>query len=715
MKDRDRPWVLGIGSSHNGAACLLRGDEIVVAVQEERLVRQKRANLPASCASLAVEYCFDYAGIGPSDLSAIGVCTRAGGGPFDDVSLNPRLRIAANRTPVLTICHHLGHAVAALATSGFDSASVLVIDGTGSPWPTLSDEERAAVVAAQHRRHAAEDESVCEVVSFYSASNFELRPIEKHVALRQRDTPRVGMAPFFSIGRLFEHVGAQIFGSRLEGPGKVMGLAPYGRPTIPIDAFFDIVDDEIVFRPDVPNRFRHNDRWPQREQEYADLAASAQLAFEHALLWFARRLRARGTSTRLCYAGGVALNSVANERLVREAGFDGVYIMPAAEDSGTAIGAAYNALWRLTPTRRGRRLVHDNIGRAYSRAEVDAAVCRHPVLRVQRHHSVFERTAELLAAGSIVAWFQGGSELGPRALGQRSILADPRRADMKDKLNARVKFREGFRPYAPAVLAEHVDEWFDCGGLMDSPFMLRVLPLRESRRGCIPAVVHVDGTGRVQTVSARNAPRFHALLTAFHERTGVPVLLNTSLNTAGEPIVETPDEALWTLQFTALDACVVEDDIVIKPPDWESPLHLIPQLAPVWIANEHRVRAGRLRAIRPRSQRGIVSSASEGQALLFGDRADAHGDDYVRITVKGRYGRVVHAGGPEILPVLRAIDGRRTGWDLLDRLNRRAPGYGEAALLGLLRQLASRGIVTLLDPRRSSRNVRHKQREYASG
>ncbi len=238
MRDAARPWVLGIGSSHNGAVCLLRGDEIVVAVQEERLVRSKRATHPAGESSLAVRYCFDYAGIKSTDLSCIGVCNLTGADAADDVYLNGQLRPSANGTPVVTLSHHFGHAVGAFATSGFESAAVLVVDGAGSPWTHLGPGELETVIADQARRFDPGDSSVWETISMYSARGPVVESIEKHVARRRPwSGDRTGMWPFFSPGSPFLCVGRQVFGQSLDSPGKGIGLAPYGRPTIPCQAF----------------------------------------------------------------------------------------------------------------------------------------------------------------------------------------------------------------------------------------------------------------------------------------------------------------------------------------------------------------------------------------------------------------------------------------------------------------------------------------------
>jgi carbamoyltransferase len=261
----------------------------------------------------------------------------------------------------------------------------------------------------------------------------------------------------------------------------------------------------------------------------------------------------------------VALNSVANERIIRESGFRNVYIMPAAEDSGTAIGAAYHGLWQLTRHNSQRRILHDSPGRTYSPADISAALDQAADVSVVSSTNVISDAVQLLCDGKIIGWFDGGSELGPRALGQRSILCDPRRSDAKETLNRRVKMREAFRPFAPAVLLEEAANWFEFGDTtLESPFMLRVCEVKRERRAEVPAVVHVDGTGRLQTLTRENNGRFYELVKEFYEKTGVPILLNTSFNRMGQPIIETPADAIACLLNTGLDCCVFEDRIVTK-------------------------------------------------------------------------------------------------------------------------------------------------------
>jgi len=554
------PWILGISASHNGSACLLKGDRIVVAIQEERLSRFKRHRIYGAKASRAVAYCLNYARIDPSELSLIVLCIQ--GRKRDEVhnlKLEPFLNVLTNKIPIITIPHHYGHALSVFATSGFAESAVLIVDGTGSPVSDFMAEELQVM-----NGNKAPDS--WETISLYYTSGTTVVPLEKHVVERgawlvMHDGE---MPSFGSLGGMFSAAAEQIFGEASEA-GKVMGLAPYGAADFPGSDFFDVVNGRLNFKDTVPLKFRHNERWPNRACEYEALAGSVQAALEVALLYLVQQIRELCSSENLCYAGGVALNSVANERIIRESGFKNVYIMPAAEDSGTSIGAAYYGLWQLTQHNSQRAILHDAPGRSYSLADVSAALDARDDVHVVCPTDVLSDAVELLCDGKIIGWFDGGSELGPRALGQRSILCDPRRPDAKETLNRRVKMREAFRPFAPAVLLDEAANWFDFGDTTpESPFMLRVVPVNGQRKDEVPAIVHVDGTGRVQTLTRPNNGRFYELVKQFHEKTGVPILLNTSFNRMGQPISETPADAIECLVNTGLDCCVFEDRIVFK-------------------------------------------------------------------------------------------------------------------------------------------------------
>jgi carbamoyltransferase len=659
MRSRDRaqrPWILGLSLSHNGAACLLHGSEIIVAVQEERLTRRKRARIAPERRSLAVQYCLDAAQLTPGDLAAIGVCSQlALGNARQDVLLRDQLEIAKHGTPVITLSHHAGHAVHAFAGSGFSEAAVLVVDGLGSPPSDLSAGDRDAATFGPR-------ESGWESISLYRAQGREIHALEKHLVERGewlRPRPH-GMPHFRSLGGMYSAAAQQIFGDEMEA-GKVMGLAPYGSPEFAVSDFFEIVNGAFLFKDSVPERFARDIRWPEDRQGCENLAASVQQALEHAVLHLAKRAAALTGSRNLCYAGGVALNVTTNERLHRESDFRDIHIPAAAEDSGPAIGAAYWALWSLGGAHAPQRVRRDASGRSYPAAEADAALQSVPGLRLARSgDAVLHEAAQRLAAGEIAGWFEGGSELGPRALGQRSILADPRDAGTKDRLNSKVKSREAFRPFAPVVLAEHAADWFDVASGAESEFMLRAWPVKTELRSKVPAIVHVDGTGRAQTVAAEVNPRFHRLLSEFYARSGVPMLVNTSFNVRGEPIVETPEDALWCFLMTGIDFCVVEDRLFVK--------------------GEGRAA---LTAYRPRIVAEMLKPS--GPALIC--------------RVLTRWGAREIQLSPAVAPLLALMDGRRNMRDIAQELQR-ATGetLPDAGIVDLIVYLRRARVVELLAP-----------------
>ncbi len=559
MSGDKQPWVLGISASHNGSACLLRGDEIVVAIQEERLSRLKRHRIFGAGPSLAIDYCLNYARLNPCELDLVVLSVQGEArNELHDVRRDPALNLVTHAIPTLTMPHHLGHAFSAFATSGFKEAAILVVDGTGSPVQDFTSQEQQLV--------NGNFADAWETISLYSASGTSILPLEKHVAERGEwlDMRHAGMPTFGSLGGMFSAVAQQIFGNPMDA-GKVMGLAPYGEPNIPASDFFDISNGQFHFKNNVPQNFPDDERWPHHAREYDNLASSVQSALDVAIMYLVEHLYGLTRSDNLCYAGGVALNSVTNERIIRECGFSNVYIIPPAEDSGVAIGAAYYGLWQLTGCNSQRRLTDDAFGKTYTPREVSSALDRTPNIKVVSSSNVIADAADLLCDGKIVGWFDGGSELGPRALGHRSILCDPRRIDAKEILNTRVKKRESFRPFAPAVLLGEATNWFEFGNSpFESPFMLRVCEVKDEQRNKVPAIVHVDGTGRLQTVDRHANPRFYDLIHRFCEKTGVPILLNTSFNIMGEPIIETPNDALQCLLNTGLDCCVFEEAIVFE-------------------------------------------------------------------------------------------------------------------------------------------------------
>jgi carbamoyltransferase len=531
-----------------------------------------------------------------SDLVLIVVCVQGcAKNCVQDASLHTQLQSQRDDVEIIYVPHHLCHAISTYATSGFSSSDILVIDGVGSPKVDLLETERQLAPAGKN---------YWESLSCYQARGKHIEPLIKHMRQfseitaatklsgikavlkaaslnflsRTGQTNELDSTPLpdtslqisiGSLGSMFEAASWIIFGERLQA-GKVMGLAAYGKASIPIDEFLTWHDGQISYTKRFMSRFSGYSKWPEQVSEYQDLASSVQRALEYATLKQIAFLRERTQGNNLCYAGGVALNTLLNERIIRESGYQQVYIVPAAEDSGTAIGAAYYGLMQLGGGFSTSRLTTDRLGHHYSQDEVTESLSQLPGLRrlsaanQTEQLGLLDNVVQRLCAGEVGGWFQGGAELGPRALGQRSLLCDARSPSARDYLNNHVKHRESFRPFAPIVLQEYAAEWFDFGDTQaSSPFMLRVADVLPHARETIPAVIHVDGTARVQTVSPENGLLYH-LLQTFYQATGVPVLLNTSLNVAGEPIVETPEDAWRCLQTTPLTFCMIEKTLLVK-------------------------------------------------------------------------------------------------------------------------------------------------------
>lgn len=553
--DTSRPrgprWTLGVAGSHNGAAALYRDDELVCAIQEERLTRNKREVLRLDRPSQAVAAVLADQGITAGDLDLVVKAPLT----LDEASASAVLAPC----PHLTLSHHRAHALSAYACSGFEDTLALVVDGLGSSGRDLPPDELAV---ARGEADAAIPGELREAVSVYRIARGELTPLDKVLARTgyaagQSPTP---LGPFSTLGLMYQQVARLSFGS-WDAAGKVMGLAPHGRPIFSTDEFLELRDDgRIEFKDDlfgigglIAAEHPQIRPYPADRATHEGLAASVQSALEQGLMHLVRHARGLSGAPRLVCAGGVFLNSVANELILRSGLFSEVFVVPFAEDSGCAVGAAFAGVRRLLGPRVGRRLEADSLGPLPR--DLDAA------LRLATSHCARISTGPiaalvpLLASGGVIGFVSGRSELGPRALGHRSILCDPR-TDVRDSLNRR-KGREAFRPFAPAVLAEDAANWFEVGQAPASPFMLRVVPVRAERRELVPAIAHVDGTARLQTVTERSP--LHPLLLAWRAATSCPMLLNTSFNRAGEPIVETFTDAVRSALAMGLDALWLDD------------------------------------------------------------------------------------------------------------------------------------------------------------
>jgi carbamoyltransferase len=534
--------VLGVNAVfHDPAAALVVDGRIVAAAEEERFSRRKhgKAAVPFSTWELpeqAIAWCLARAGLRPDELDAIAYSYDPALAPaVDDVTAGeweglrtlyvrraPRFLASLGLDPerVRFVGHHVAHAASAHLAAPWPSSAVLVVDGRGEAASHLAGHARAdgslEVLAAQRLPH--------------------------------------------SLGLLYEDLTEHLGFRRSSDEYKVMAMASYGAPRFR-DALRELVSadgaggyateplDWAAFAP----RLRAGEDWTPA---HADLARSVQERLEEVLLDLARWLHARTGEPCLTMAGGVALNCVANTRIWREGPFDAVWVQPASGDSGTALGAALRVARDLGD--RVLAMAGADLGRSWSEDELEAWLIRARV-PYERPPDVAEAIADVLAADGVVAWFQGASEYGPRALGRRSLLADPRSAANLERLND-VKGREQFRPVAPMVLDERAAALFD--GPLPSPYMLFTHRVRDAWRERIPAVVHVDGTARIQTVSAARDPLTAAMLRAFERRTGVPVVVNTSLNTAGRPMVDDPRDALECFGSAPIDALALGPFVV---------------------------------------------------------------------------------------------------------------------------------------------------------
>jgi carbamoyltransferase len=587
-----KPFIIGVSAFyHDSAACLLRDGDIVAAAQEERFTRKKGDD---SFPSKAVEYCLSEGGATLDDIEAVvfydkpllkferiletylAVAPKGFGsflkaGPLwlkEKLYTDRSIRDGLGDFPgkVLYAEHHESHAASAFFPSPFDEAAILTIDGVGE-WATAS-------------------------IGHGKGSSIEL--------LRELHWPD-------SLGLLYSaftyHTGFKVN----SGEYKVMGLAPYGEPKY-VQAIYDHLLD---LRDD--GSFRLNQKYfnylsgltmtsdafsevfggPPRvpesplTQREMDLARSVQEVCEEIVLRMVKTAQRETGSNSLCLAGGVALNAVANGRVLRESSFENVWVQPAAGDAGGALGAALLAWHRYYEKPRAPRqcdsmngaLLGPSFGDDEIESQLDSVGAVYERIDPQ---TIAARTAELIAGENVVGWFQGRMEYGPRALGARSIVADPRNPRMQSLINLKIKFREGFRPFAPSVLEDRAKEYFELKG--ESPYMLIVAPVKKERRlpieaigekwgiellnqprSDIPAVTHLDYSARIQTVSETRTPLYHSMIAEFDRLTGCPLVVNTSFNVRGEPIVCTPLDAWRCFMRTHLEYLVIGSFVLAKP------------------------------------------------------------------------------------------------------------------------------------------------------
>ncbi|MGM0594494.1 MAG: carbamoyltransferase family protein [Pseudomonadota bacterium] len=563
--------ILGYsGLFHDSSVALLDDGRLLFATEEEKVRRAKNELTPFPHG--AAQRLLSGAGIELGDIDAIAVnfsagaranrgylphlwaCLRQRNPDLNIISTALALSTSHTRTamghwlkgpipPLHPVRHHLAHLASTFLYSPFEEAAVAVIDGMGE----------------------------LDCTTTYRCAG---RRIQRLSAMT---------LPTDSLGIVYMMATRHLGYRQASDEYKVMGLAPFGEPDPHFRRFFReliVLEDEGRYRVDprlagTPTRNGH--QFPEAVAKrlggqhrggpegftdaHRSFAFELQRRIEEAVLHVVRHLRKASGCKQLCLAGGVALNSVVNGRLKAEADFDEIFIPPAPHDAGTSLGAAAYLHYYENGGARPEPLADAYLGESFSNEQIEAELrrCRLPVRRIP---DPAREAARRLADGQVIGWFQGATEFGPRALGNRSILADPRTPAMRDRVNSRIKEREGYRPFAPSVLEEAAEAYFP--GLGASPYMLFIVPASDRARREIPAAVHVDGTSRPQAVSAQANPRYHRLISRFAEETGVPAVLNTSFNVAGEPIVNTPADAIRCFFGSGLDALVMGEYLLEK-------------------------------------------------------------------------------------------------------------------------------------------------------
>lgn len=705
MSKRKPIYVLGTALSHDGSACLLKDGRIAFAIEKERITRKKH---DGHNDTEAINYCLEAEGIKFTDLDLVVQSGQFGleeYGQFDYGRYGKRLTNVYPEVPVAFVSHHLAHAYNAIGLAPMDQMAIMIIDGVGDTISRCIDlEDNRFIKEIQSEVHHL----YYETVSFYLYENNKIKTIFKDFShiVNGFHIPMFPNTLQHSIGNMYEAGGRYCIGE-WNVAGKLMGLAPYGRPGIYNDNLFEFKDGKVRINYNCLKQFKRPVRGygdlKADFQHYADIAYWVQKETEKTILYLSNSLYNLTKSENLCYSGGVALNAVANAKILNNTEFKNLYLTPAAGDNGLAIGCAYYGWLEVLKQQRvphdgssafSKIYTHEEIESAFKKftkvnpdtkslittvledalpnsylekssessfkcqlvikdltiytliVDTDTCVCLpkaatnpdaiiysdsktllsflmgtssldsavnsgklivtdakvgfqhnpeianqvylkltryfdlyrvggflfstlHQPLQIQCHHEdkLISEVADILAQGKVVGWFQGKSEFGPRALGNRSILADPRRPDVQNFINSRVKFREDFRPFAPAVVLEEVSEYFEYEG--ESPYMIMVAQVKEKWLGKLPGVTHKDNSARIQTVTSESNLKFYSLLKKFKSLTGIPMLLNTSFNRKGMPIIESPAQALQFFFECDLDALVVENYILYKDQNLE--------------------------------------------------------------------------------------------------------------------------------------------------
>jgi carbamoyltransferase len=557
-------YVLGTGLSHDGSSCLLKDGKIIVAIEKERISRKKH---DGGNDSLTVQYCLDTAGITLDDVSLVVQCSNFEKDEIEKHRYKGIRVFPVNCTiPFVTISHHLAHAYSAIGTSPFSSCNVIVMDGCGSFYHQCDDLQNAIIpnyVNSQPGLYGEKDsyyffdgKNIASIYKDFSIINYKQKPNQVYLPTSNH-----------SIGGLYSMASNYCFGD-FDDAGKLMGLAPYGKQGCYSEELFVLKDGNIWVNEMVLHKHFtkpvHFINHPFKEnfQYFANIAKWVQDETERAILYVFKNRLQLNHHRNICYAGGVALNAVANTKILQETTIENLYIEPAAGDNGLALGCAFYGWLQVL---QKEKVLHNGttfFGKSYMAINVEKTVAEFEnKIIVSKEIDILSKTSNYLLQNKTVAWFQSGAEFGPRALGRRSILADPRNKNIQLHINQNIKFREDFRPFAPSVLYEDKDVYFEFG--LESPYMILIDTIKKEWVSKMPGIVHIDGSCRVQTVKDTK-DIYYQLLQEWKKQSGISVLLNTSFNKKGMPIVETPKEAILFFLTCALDVLIINDYIILK-------------------------------------------------------------------------------------------------------------------------------------------------------
>lgn len=563
-------YILGTGLSHDGSSCLMKDGKIIVAIEKERLSRKKHDGFNDN---LTVQYCLEAAGIKFSDIALIVEKNTVNLAHNAEAEELRKGRIIPEDIPKVKISHHLAHAYSAIGMSKFDDMGVVVMDGRGASLDNCNlDTPQSVLPKELSMLPESEKCHYFEKESYYVYENHILKPIFKDFSKYKISDRKI--YPFApndmenSIAELYGAVSQYIFCEDFT-EGKLMGLAPYGRDNIYNDELFVMKNNRVFINYNTIKKIEWSkgggklNFW-DNFQYFADIAKWVQVKTEEAIQYLFNSYHALSPQKNVAYAGGLALNAVCNGKLPSLTPFENFYFQPAASDNGLSIGCCYYGWMEVL---KKEKVCHNGstyFGRIYKDNEVLDALEKHKdTLKYKKDYDYINTIAGYLAEGKVVGWFQNESEFGPRALGHRSILANPMIPSMRDYINREIKCREEFRPFAPSVLLEESEEYFEYD-FKDSYYMIIVGKTKEKWRDKIPSVVHEDNTARIQTVSKDLTPEYYDLIKKFKEKVGIPVLINTSLNSRGMPIVETPEDILTFFESCKLDVLLIQDYIVLR-------------------------------------------------------------------------------------------------------------------------------------------------------